>query len=282
MKRLAIILFSFLAPFILGHELGNSAKAISPSAEQQYQTSESAGDEPDWRYLARRLISAEDTLAQWIMAVFTVVASGLLWGTLREANRTNRSAVRAANAAVKMNRITREVGEKQTREYLAVKEVYLRHNGGRDPVTFKVEIHIINTGQSPLRNVELMAGLRKDFPIGVLAIEDIPAQVDPVIIEITQSFPVDVVSSPFKPNEKFAYVVDIQISSIDVFGKEEIFEGKFANTIELTWGARVKLRRSATHKLGASSVEARAEVSRPKLNAGKAGSGGDSVKDGEG
>jgi hypothetical protein len=54
------------------------------------------------------LIAAEDTLAQWIMAFFTIFATVILMLTLRSANMTNKAAVEASRAATEANRIMRE------------------------------------------------------------------------------------------------------------------------------------------------------------------------------
>ncbi len=55
-------------------------------------------------------IESGDTLAQWIMMVFAIIAAALLLWTLF--------------ATLKMAKDTREIGEAQVRSYLALKEVF--------------------------------------------------------------------------------------------------------------------------------------------------------------
>lgn len=51
------------------------------------------------------IFQRHDTIAQWVMAIFTIVAAYLLYRTLRTANETNEAAIRAANAATDANKI---------------------------------------------------------------------------------------------------------------------------------------------------------------------------------
>lgn len=60
-----------------------------------------------WDWLLRTFVSPSDTLAQWIMAVFTIAATVVLVFTLRSANKTNLAAVEASKAANKANQIMR-------------------------------------------------------------------------------------------------------------------------------------------------------------------------------
>lgn len=59
-----------------------------------------------WRWTGD-LVSSSDTLAQWIMAAVTIVATVVLLLTLRSANKTNAAAVIATEATLEANEIMR-------------------------------------------------------------------------------------------------------------------------------------------------------------------------------
>ena len=87
-------------------------------AAEQHQTQQPVFD---WR----AFVSAKDTLAQWIMAAFGVVATGVsIWAiillrrTLRESRRATKAALRAAEAAGATVDVTRDIGQRQIRAYV--------------------------------------------------------------------------------------------------------------------------------------------------------------------
>lgn len=61
-----------------------------------------------WDSLIGTFISPSDTLAQWIMATFTIAATIVLVFTLRSANKTNAAAIKASSAALEANQIMRD------------------------------------------------------------------------------------------------------------------------------------------------------------------------------
>ena len=88
-------------------------------------------------------LAARDTYAQWIMALLSVVATGIsIWAVklVRDTLVVTRDAVAD----------TRQIGEAQVRAYLTV-------SGGRYSVgmgSTRYDIKIKNVGQSPARNVK--------------------------------------------------------------------------------------------------------------------------------
>lgn len=97
------------------------------------------------------LVSMEDTLANWIIAIFTVVATGVSLIAVILVYRSlglTRSAVRAADDAVSE---TRRIGEAQVRAYISVEPMSF---GTPDPRrrSFLVPIKFRNTGTTPARN----------------------------------------------------------------------------------------------------------------------------------
>jgi len=97
-------------------------------------------NEPQWWYWTRRLVAAEDTLAQWVMAFFTAFAVILLYLTL--------NATRATLKA------TREVGNAQVRAYMNVDKVRISDfTKGHTP---SVSFGLLNSGQTPARDFEIV------------------------------------------------------------------------------------------------------------------------------
>lgn len=108
-------------------------------------------DEPRWWYWSRRLIAIEDTLAQWVMSAFTVVAAGLLYGTLRQANKTNLAAVKAAKAATETNEIMRA----ERRPWLMVEITepleFTFTNEKQTQFSYRLKYKVTNKGKMPAR-----------------------------------------------------------------------------------------------------------------------------------
>lgn len=99
---------------------------------------------PHGWYWLRRFFAMEDSLAQWIMMIFTVAAAGLLLLTLR--------------ATQKMAAGTREIGEKQVRAYIGVDGVeFASKSGGHRTAEdgIKAQILIKNYGSTPANSCRL-------------------------------------------------------------------------------------------------------------------------------
>lgn len=106
-----------------------------------------------WDWLIGTFISPSDTLAQWIMAAFTIGAVVLVWRTLAVTRKTLLTTQDMAGDA-------REIGEAQVRSYLFCKSA--RYERGESD--FSVFVEIGNTGQSPAASVQLN---------GVMTIQDV-------------------------------------------------------------------------------------------------------------
>lgn len=86
----------------------------------------------------------EDTLAQWLMAVFSVAAVGVSIWAVRLVNATlttNRTA----------NKIAKSVGRKQVRAYIAICDVRLHE--ADEGYASKIIVSYENFGQTPAKNV---------------------------------------------------------------------------------------------------------------------------------
>ena len=87
-------------------------------------------------------------LASWVSAGLVLLGTGLLVWTLK----LTRSANKAAQEAVS---VTREIGEKQTRAYIAIDDAAVVHvkDGSRPSIT----VRFINSGQTPAKRFRIVS-----------------------------------------------------------------------------------------------------------------------------
>lgn len=144
--------------FALGLVVGGGI-ALNLVLWLDYQKSEEANqapngqNEPDysqvgqyWDGFIGAFISPSDTLAQWIMATFTIAATIVLVFTLRSANKTNKAAIKASEAALEANRIMRN----EQRPWLVLNRdlnCEFRDIGDRCTITWNYEFE--NRGKNP-------------------------------------------------------------------------------------------------------------------------------------
>ena len=155
---LTVGIFGTATLLVWGEKLYDFGNCISANKCENYSTYYENPNEPEWWYWTTRLISTEDTLAQWIMATFTIGAVLLLWRTLIYTRRTLNEAKEATSAAKDTVRVTREIGISQTRAYINCFDAGIKNfRVGETPEYF---ISIRNIGQSPARNVRVAIATR--------------------------------------------------------------------------------------------------------------------------
>ncbi|MDP1700431.1 MAG: hypothetical protein Q8L53_05645 [Aestuariivirga sp.] len=86
-----------------------------------------------------------DTYAQWLMALFSVAATGVSIWAVRLLRSTLRETQAATQATVEANEVARVIGRSQVRAYLSVSDMIL--NFSDDGIVARVDIK--NSGQSP-------------------------------------------------------------------------------------------------------------------------------------
>jgi hypothetical protein len=180
---------------------------------------------PSWWKHDGALVTSKDTLANWLVAIFSFIAAILLWLTLR--------------ATQAMAKDTRAIGEAQVRAYLSIVKI----SAAVDPASSHptIEITVRNAGQSPARRIEIVVEF-SFFPdprlsgfislerqIGVFWLNDIPSGQE------AHSRPTqlgDVVLDRRILGEDFAALmgihVDIVVYSFDVFDQEILAYGHYA------------------------------------------------------
>lgn len=99
-----------------------------------------SGGVPGWWKHDGALVTSRDTLANWLVAIFSFVAAVFLWLTLL--------------ATQEMAKDTRRIGEAQVRAYLTVIEVLLDFRNGREDAS-ELSIRLVNTGNSPANKINI-------------------------------------------------------------------------------------------------------------------------------
>lgn len=97
------------------------------------------------------LFTLSDTLAQWIVALFTIAATLVSYYAVRLIRATLDANTAAVNVARAANTIAEEAAEKQLRAYVHVVSVDLEH--ANDEYAPTITVKYKNFGQTPARNV---------------------------------------------------------------------------------------------------------------------------------
>lgn len=115
------------------------------------------GVKPDKRcWIIPFFVYGEDTLAQWIMAILTVVAVWMLWRTLELTRGANEAAVQAATAALQANQIMQD----QAAGYLVIEKVEVQSR--KSDVLLRATVK--NIGKRPVRTGKITGTLEFVLP----------------------------------------------------------------------------------------------------------------------
>lgn len=142
---------STLIIVVYGEALYQLIKCISGSEDYCRYAPHEGQREPEWWYWARWFFKAEDTVAQWFMAIFTVVATVILLFTLNAANQTNRAAIGAAQAAQDANELIRNEQRPWLKVSLAPMSGFKIIEGDLRAI---VDLKAENIGKSPAVDVQ--------------------------------------------------------------------------------------------------------------------------------
>lgn len=139
------------------YETGSCERSATKYEDQDFSSSW-------WWEWTGSLVKSDDTLAQWLMAFFTIAATVVLILTLRSANRTNLVAVKAAEAAIDANKIMRD----EQRAWVVVNFAAgpsISYQPGSNSLMLKIDVSPENIGKSPAQNMSI-AGEMKIVPQG--------------------------------------------------------------------------------------------------------------------
>jgi len=126
--------------FLFGQKVYDMAKCYQTQECERSATKYEGQDFPSswWWDWTGRLVTSDDTFAQWIMSFFTIAAVLLVWRTLVATQEMVRDTK-------KMALDTREIGEAQVRAYCSVSNASCRVSDSSAKISFT----ITNSGQSP-------------------------------------------------------------------------------------------------------------------------------------
>jgi hypothetical protein len=115
-----------------------------------------------WDMLIGTFISPSDTLAQWIMAIFTIAVVVLVYRTLV--------------ATQDMARDTRDIGQKQARAYLSIMlgkaEIEVVGNKDGSNLVVKIAVSVMNSGNTPGYSPIIYYDIQEAAPNDVIPIPD--------------------------------------------------------------------------------------------------------------
>lgn len=121
------------------------AECVTNGECEKYASAYKREEVPDWWGWdwTGHLVTSDDTLAQWVMAIFTIVAAFVLWLTLRSANKTNIAALEA-----------NEILRREQRPWINAKVVNCRFETDDlgDPRIF-LNVNYINVGKQPITDL---------------------------------------------------------------------------------------------------------------------------------
>lgn len=129
----------------LGYFVSDYCEHPAPDCQPQSDPREN----PSVQGILSVLVSPRDTLAQWIMAFFTIGATVVLLLTLRSANKTNKAAIAASQAALEANQIMRDEQRPIFSHIGTDVRLYQPQLGYAAPPQFDVSFRFKNVGKTP-------------------------------------------------------------------------------------------------------------------------------------
>lgn len=111
-----------------------------------------------------------DTPAQWIMALFGIVATGIsIWAVwlLKQTLKATREAVATTEASVEA---MRDGNERMLRAYVCVTETEIKRENDR---VIRALVYVSNSGQTPARNITSWTKIRVGDPSGFVVPENL-------------------------------------------------------------------------------------------------------------
>lgn len=133
---------------------GNPTAAYTSGENHDAQIANSSQDQGTESYFP----FLADGAAQWIMAVFGIVAVGVSWWAVHLVGKSLEATNEAIKAAKEANGIAQAIGEAQAKAYLSVQEAEVeigRMDATGDTLSLTLEFTIKNSGQSPAHDIRV-------------------------------------------------------------------------------------------------------------------------------
>ena len=117
---IGLTVLGFLAKDAISPPIGTDPNQAEQATSNSDEADNGNANDFDWWRSDGGLITSKDTLAQWIMALFGVVAVGVSAYAVLLIGRTLRLSRRTLTATQEMTRETTRIGEAQVRAYLHI------------------------------------------------------------------------------------------------------------------------------------------------------------------
>jgi len=144
------VLFFVWVSYLSSEVVCAQASQCSNSATSQSEEKQENTNLPNWWSLAQRLVSSEDTLAQWIMALLSFAAVVVSAAAVIYVKKSLDATHLALGQAKDANSIAREIGQAQTRAYADASKAHFFW-GGKGRGSPRVELWIRAFGNTPAK-----------------------------------------------------------------------------------------------------------------------------------
>lgn len=139
-------------------QIENGAEFGTESQQPSHADRDKEADEPQWWYWTHRLVAMEDSLAQWIMALFTIAAAAISYRAVVLVDRTLRANTEAVEVARRANEIAQETAQRQLRAYVEIGNMRVKNfRVGEAPL---LSFESRNFGQTPAYRFTLFSNWR--------------------------------------------------------------------------------------------------------------------------
>ncbi|MBD3678907.1 MAG: hypothetical protein HUJ27_10980 [Rhodobacteraceae bacterium] len=172
-----------------------------------------------WESAIGDFVEPRDSLANWIIVFFTIVAVFLVWKTL------------VATQAMVID--ARRIGEAQVRAYLTIEDCSIDPRREQEFVAWDVFFKVRNCGQSPARRLSAKAGIRNTWSLNEIILADVPANGE-VETSVTITTDGDEDLNFFKDSETDildVISVSVEVMFEDVFAKRGDRTTEYANFV---------------------------------------------------
>jgi hypothetical protein len=165
----------FLAPFVLGQEVepepdrprenqaasptetpSTSASAApkegasNPNDQNNKPGEKDYPQKPTWDWSRYIAVTPSDTSAQWIMAIFGIIATGVSIAAVILLKMTLTATREAAEYGAEMVELTKDTAKRQLRAYMCISRTRVEWQNNR---IIQVMVVFRNTGQTPARDI---------------------------------------------------------------------------------------------------------------------------------
>lgn len=227
-----LFLLVFLAILSLAGAGDSPQQTCGQGGRDAQNSAQEECNAPGGQSMVENFVSPQDTLAQWLMTLFSMLAVGVSGYAVYLVRQTY-------GATVAMAKDTRRIGEAQVRAYLSIEEAAVIPRAiGQDVVSWDFHFTFKNSGQSPASKVTAGVagqGIHTDWPS---ILPDLSAGAT-LTAKLHGSTKVKELAFIGGEKNVVLLTVDITVEFADVFtgdGARNKFSNKYIAMVRLTEG----------------------------------------------